>query len=113
MLRDVIVFVLLAWVVPLVLFVFYQVTTPVSGARWRRRLVPFRQVRPVTWILIAQKVALILVVGFIGVVRFFGGFPAQDWVAFGLYALLVLLAWTVFAYLRHLQLPRERETRDE
>lgn len=109
--NDLILLVLMSWVLPLALFVYYATTTPISGARWRRRLMPLKSLRPVTVILVAQKIALILVVTFIGLVRFTGGFPGRDWVAFGLYSLLVVLAWTVFIYLRRVQSPHEHTAR--
>lgn len=109
---DVILAVLLTWTVPLVLFTYYFVTDPVPGKQWRRRVIDIRTLKPVSKILLAQKVALTLVVVFIGVVRFTGGFPGREWVAFALYALLVVIAWAAFIDLRLLQLPRERELRE-
>lgn len=108
---DLILFVLLSWVIPLTGFVFYQLTEPVHGAAWLRKPIKLRSLTPITRMLLAQKFGFILTVVFIGVVRFTGGFPGREWVAFGLYTLLVALAWTVFIYLRHLQKPREREMR--
>lgn len=109
---DVILFILFSWVIPLGLFVFYQVTTARVGTPFRRRLLRWREIMPVTRMLVAQKAALILVVCFIGLVRFVGNFPGREWVAFGLYTLLVVLAWAVFIYQRHVQLPQERRIRN-
>ena len=108
---DIILVVLFSWVVPLGLFVFYQVTTAVPFSRWRRRLLRVKEMQPITRILVAQKTALILVVAFIAAVRFLGDFPGREWVAFGLYTLLVALAWVVFIYQRRVQLPQERRIR--
>jgi hypothetical protein len=108
---DVILLVLLSWVIPLGLFVGYQTTTPVPGSRWRRRFVHPRNLLPITRILVSQKLALMLVVVFIATVRFVGDFPGREWVALGLYTLLVALAWVVFIYQRRLQLPQERKVR--
>lgn len=110
-LDDVILVVLLTWILPLQLFTFYFVTDPVPHTRWRRRLINLRDLRPVSKILLAQKQALTLVVLFIGVVRFTGGFPGREWVAFALYVSLVAVAWAAFIDLRLLQIPEERKTR--
>ncbi|PVE94983.1 hypothetical protein [Microbacterium sp. TPD7012] len=110
---DLILIVLLSWIIPLIRFVFYQVTTPVPGARWLRKLVRIRSLTPITRMLLAQKVGLIFTVGFIGLVRFTGGFPGREWVAFALYLTLVVLAWVVHIYQRHLQLPGERAIRNQ
>lgn len=110
---DVILYVLLTWLAPLVLFVAYFITDPVAGTRFRRRFIDLRTLTSISKILLAQKAALILVITFIGIVRFTGGFPGREWVALGLYTLLVVLAWLVFIDLRHLQLPREHRTRNQ
>lgn len=109
--NDVILLLLVSWVIPLGLFVFYAVTTPVPGTAWRRRLMPRRTIRPVTWILVSQKITLILIVAFIALVRAIGDFPGRDWVALSLYTLLPALAWVVFRYLRRLQSDHERALR--
>lgn len=109
---DVILFVLFSWVIPLSAFAYFQVTTAVASTRFRRRLLRWREIAPVMRILVAQKVALILVVCFIALVRFFGDFPGREWVAFGLYTLLVGLAWVVLIYQRRVQLPQERRIRN-
>lgn len=109
---DVILFVLFSWVIPLGLFVYYQVTTARVGSRHARRRLRWREIAPVMRILVAQKAALILVVGFIALVRFIGDFPGREWVAFGLYTLLVGLAWVVLIYQRRVQLPQERRIRN-
>lgn len=108
---DVILLVLFSWVIPLMLAVFYHLTEPVPGRRWLRRPVKISSLAPVSRILVAQKIAFILVISFIAVVRFTGGFPGREWVALGLYILLVVVAWLMFAYQRHVQKPFERETR--
>lgn len=110
---DVILFVLFSWVIPLGLFVYYQVTTANCGSKWARRRLKWHEIAPVMRILVAQKAALILVVGFIAIVRFLGDFPGREWVAFGLYTLLVGLAWAVLIYQRHVQLPQERRIRSK
>jgi hypothetical protein len=110
---DWILFVLFSWVIPLALAVFYHLTTPVPGRRVARALVHVRDLQPVSRILVTQKVTLILVVSFIAVVRFTGGFPGREWVAFGLYLLLVAVAWWMFVYQRLIQLPFERDTRNQ
>lgn len=109
--ESVIVGVLAVWVFALALFVFYQATTPVPGTRFWRRPVKLKELKPITWILIAQKVSLIVVVGFIFTVRFTGGFEGKDIVALCLYSFLVLLAFAVLTYLRVLQRPNERRIR--
>jgi len=109
--NDVILVVLWVWVVPLVLFIFYFVTDPVPGSRWRRRKIKIRSLQPVSKILLAQKVTLVLVVGFITLVRFTGGGPWRDWMAFGLYVALAGIALAAFIDLRQLQLPQERRLR--
>lgn len=109
---DVILFVLFSWTIPLGLFVYYQVTTAKAGSRVARRRLKWREIAPVMRILVAQKVALILVVGFIAFVRFAGNFPGREWVAFGLYTVLVGLAWVVLFYQRRVQLPQERRIRN-
>lgn len=109
---DVILFVLFSWVIPLGLFVYFQVTTARVGMRRARRGLRWREIAPVMRILVAQKVALILVVAFIALVRFIGDFPGREWVAFGLYTLLVVLAWVVLIYQRRVQLPQERRIRN-
>ena len=111
MINDAILFVLWAWTAPLLLFIGYFVTDPVPGTRWRRRFIDVRSLQPVSKILLAQKTALVAVVVFITVVRFTGGFPGREWVAFGLYSLLVVVAWAAFIDLRMLQLPQERRLR--
>jgi hypothetical protein len=103
--------VLFTWVIPLSLAVFYHLTSPVPGRGWLRRVVRFRDLAPISRILAAQKVTLILVVSFIAIVRYTGGFPGREWVAFGLYLLLVIVAWTMFWYQRRIQLPPERDIR--
>lgn len=111
MIDDIILAVLLLWLVPLVRFVFFALTDAVPGTRFRRRLVALRSLAPITRMLLAQKTTIILVVLFIGVVRFTGGFPGREWVALGLYTLLVAVAFAVDIYQRRLQLPRERRLR--
>lgn len=113
LINDIILAVLLTWAAPLMLFTVYFVTDPVPGTRWRRRLIDLRTLKPVSKILLTQKVALTLVVVFIGVVRFTGGFPGREWVAFGLYTLLVAIAWAAFIDLRLLQVPQERRIRSK
>lgn len=108
---DIILLVLLSWAVPLALFTFYFVTDPVRGTRFRRRFIDLRTLTTVSKILLAQKVAFLSVVVFIGIVRFTGGFPGREFVALVLYSLLVILAWLVFADLRAMQLPGERKVR--
>lgn len=109
---DVILLVLLSWLVPLLLHEFYALSTPIAGARWRRKRVKFRSLTPITRMLLAQKAGLILVVAFIGLVRFFGDFPGREWVALGLYSALVGMAWVIFRYMRKLQKPGERAIRN-
>lgn len=109
---DVILFILFSWVIPLSLFVFYQLTTAKQGTKHARRRLKWKEIAPVMRILAAQKVALILVVGFIAWVRFAGDFPGREWVAFGLYTILVVLAWVVLIYQRRVQLPQERRIRN-
>lgn len=108
---DVILFILFSWVIPLGLFVYYQLTTAKHGAKRARRRLRWREIAPVMRILVAQKAALILVVAFIALVRFIGDFPGREWVAFGLYTTLVGLAWVVLIYQRRVQLPQERRIR--
>lgn len=108
---DLILLVLLSWMLPLLLHEFYALTTPVPGTQWLRKRVRFRDLTPITRMLLLQKAGLILVVGFIGLVRFTGGFPGREWVAFGLYTALVGVAWVIFIYMRRLQLPGERQAR--
>ena len=108
---DLILLVLLSWIIPLARFVFYSLTEPVIGARWLRRVVSLRSLQPITRILVAQKVALILVVAFIFTVCWLGDFPGREWVAFGLYLSLVVLAWTASIYQRRTQKPFERQIR--
>lgn len=110
---DVILVVLLAWVVPLAAFIFYTLTEPVPGSRFWRRWGGVRHLRPVMRIILAQKVSLILVVSFIFTVRLVGNFPGREWVAFGLYSLLVVLACVITAYLRVLQRPDEQRIRNQ
>lgn len=109
---DVILLVLLAWIVPLARFVFYSVTVPVVGTRWRRRLLRLRSLEPITRILVAQKTGFILVVAFIFAVRWLGDFPGREWVAFGLYSMLVALAWVASIWQRSVQKPFERHIRN-
>ncbi|MFJ2506335.1 hypothetical protein [Microbacterium sp. NPDC087592] len=109
---DVILFVLFSWVIPLSLFVYFQVTTAKHGTKHARRRLKWREIAPVMRILVAQKLALILVVAFIALVRFIGDFPGREWVAFGLYTLLVGLAWVVLIYQRRVQRPQERRIRN-
>lgn len=109
---DLILFILPIWVVPLLAFVFYAVTAPLPGRRFARRWMGFRQLRPVMRIIVAQKIGLALVVSFIFAVRFTGSFPGREWVALGLYTILVALAWVITIYLRRLQLPAERTVRN-
>lgn len=110
---DWILFVLFSWVIPLALAVFYHLTEPAPGRHYLRRLVRLRDLAPISRILVAQKITLILVVSFIALVRYTGGFPGREWVAFGLYVLLVAVAWLMFAYQRHVQKPYERITRQK
>lgn len=102
--NDLIVAILLSWIVPLGLFVFYFATDPVRGSKWRRKLFDLRSLTSVSKFLLAQKFALILVVTFIGIVRFTGGFPGKEIVAVVLYVVLVVLAWGLFIDLRRVQL---------
>lgn len=111
--NDLILLVLLSWLPPLMLHEFYALTTPVPGARWLRKRVRFRDLTPITRMLLAQKLGLILVVSFIGAVRFWGDFTGREWIALGLYAALVGMAWVIFTYMRYLQIPREREIRNQ
>lgn len=111
MINDVILLVLISWIIPLSRFVFYSVTVPVPDTRWRRRLVKLSALEPITRILVAQKTGFILVVAFIFAVRFLGTFPGREWVAFGLYLLLVILAWVASIWQRRIQKPLEREIR--
>lgn len=108
---DLILAVLMTWVVPLQLFTWYFVTDAVPGRRWRRRLIDIRELKPVSKILLIQKQVLTLVVVFVGVVRFTGGFPGREWFALALYIAAVAVAWAAFIDLRILQIPREREIR--
>lgn len=108
---DLILSVLLTWVVPLQLFTWYFITTPVEGARWRRRFVSIRGLKPVSKILLAQKQVLTLFVVFVAFVRFTGGFPGREWFALALYVAAVAVAWAAFIDLRILQVPGEREIR--
>lgn len=108
---DLILLVLLSWLPPLLLHEFYALTTAVPGARWLRKRVRFRDLTPITRMLLAQKAGLILVVSFIGLVRFFGDFAGREWIALGLYSGLVGMAWVIFTYMRHLQIPHERDIR--
>lgn len=110
---DVILVVLLSWTIPLMAFIFYTVTVPVRGSRFWRRWGGVRHLRPVMRILLAQKIGLISMVSFIFTVRLVGDFPGREWVAFGLYTCLVVLAWVITIYLRRLQLPEDRETRNQ
>lgn len=110
--EHVIVGVLAVWVVVLGAFVFYQATTPVPGSRFLRRPVRLKDLKPITWILVTQKLQLMAVVGFIFWVRFAGSFEAQQVVALCLYSSLVLVACGVLVYLRVLQRPNERRIRD-
>lgn len=110
---DLILCVLLSWLVPLVLHEFYALTQPVPDKPWRRKWGKVSKLTPITRMLLAQKLGLILVVLFIAAVRFFGSFPGRDWIALGLYSGLVGLAWVIFAYMRILQLPGEREIRKQ
>lgn len=112
MINDVILWTLWAWSLPLLLFIFYFTTDPVPRTRWRRRVIDLRSLQPVSKILLAQKFALVAVVVFISVVRFTGGFPGREWVAFALYLLLAVIALAAFIDLRLLQLPQERRMRD-
>lgn len=109
---DLILLILLTWPLPLARFIFYSITEPVPGRRWRRRLVKFRSLQAITRILLAQKTALILVVAFIFVARWLGDFPGREWVAFVLYSLLVGLAWWASVYQRRVQKPFEDRIRD-
>lgn len=111
MITDAILGVLWVWCLFLLAFVVYFVTDPVPGTRWRRRLIDVRSLQPVSQILLAQKVAFIAVVLFITVVRFTGGGEWREWVAFGLYTVLALIALAAFIDLRLLQLPQERRLR--
>lgn len=108
---DVILVILALWVSPMILFIFYFLTDPVPGKRFWRRLIDLRTLKPISLILVTQKASLILVVGFIFLVRFTGGFPGREWVAAALYGLLVLVAWWAHIDLRRLQRPQERRTR--
>lgn len=110
---DLILLVLLSWLAPLILHIFYTLSRPVAGTRWQRTRVRFRALTPITRMLLAQKFGLILVVGFIGAVRFLGDFPGREWVALGLYSGLVALAWVIFTYMRRLQKPGERKIRNQ
>lgn len=110
---DLILVVLLSWLVPLLLHEFYALSKPIPGARWLRKRVRFRDLTPITRMLLAQKAGLILVVAFIGMVRFLGDFPGREWVALGLYSALVAMAWVIFRYMRKLQKPGERAIRNQ
>lgn len=104
--------ILFAWIIPLLSFVFFFVTDPVPGTHHKRRLIDLRTLKPVSKILLGQKLSLSAVVIFIGIVRFTGGFPGREWVAAALYACLVGFAIAALVDLRMLQLPQERRIRD-
>lgn len=110
---DWILLVLMSLVVPLVLAIFHHLTEPVPATRHRRRLVSLKGLAPISRILVAQKTVMVLIVSFIGIVRFTGGFPGREWVALGLYLLFVVVAWIMFWYQRRIQLPFERVTRNK
>jgi len=112
LINDLILVILASWVLPLARFVFYSVTEPVPGARWRRRLVRWGSLESITVILLAQKVSLILVVAFIFTARWLGDFPARDWIALGLYTTLVALAWVTSVWQRHVQKPFDERIRN-
>jgi hypothetical protein len=101
-LEDLIVWLLASALIPLGLFIFYYTTEPVPGRWWRK---PSRiwASTPLGRVLLAQKINLFALISFILAVRWTGGFPGREWVAFGLYAALVGLFWTVFIVLRHIQ----------
>jgi hypothetical protein len=109
--NDLIVAILLSWVLPLGLFVYYFVTDPVRGAKRRRTAFDLRSLNPVSKLLLAQKLDIILVILFIACVRFFGRSAVTDWIALALYVSLVVLAWCLFAVLRRMQVDRERRIR--
>jgi|SRR5690606_38520523 len=102
---------LIAWLIPLVLFVFYTVTEPVPGKRLARRWFPLRELEPPTRVILAQKLSFILVISFILLSRAIGDFPGRHWVALGLYLTLPAVAWVVHIYQRRVQLPEERRAR--
>lgn len=108
---DLILAVLTLWAVFLQLFTWYFITDPVPGSRWRRRFIRIRDLKPVSKILLVQKVVLTLFVVLVWVARLTGGFPGQEWFAIGLYASAAAVAAAAFIDLRILQLPREREIR--
>lgn len=113
MIDDLILLVLLSLVVPLLLAVSYHLTEPVPGTRRRRRFLHPRDLAPISRILISQKLVLVAIVTFIGIVRFTGGFPGREWVALVLYVLFVGIAWWMFAYQRSFMKPLEQKARNK
>lgn len=111
LINDIILWIVSSWIIPLGLFVVYFVTDPVKGRRWRRKLIDIRSLTTVSKILLAQKLALLLIVAIIVVYRFTGGFPGWEWMVLSLYVVLVSLGWAMFFALRSIQRSGERRVR--
>lgn len=100
-LDDFILLILGSSLIPLGLFVFYYTTEPTG--RWCRRPSKLWASTPLGRVLLAQKVTMFLLIGFILLVRWTGGFPGREWVALSLYLVLLGLFWAVFVVLRRIQ----------
>lgn len=112
MMIEAVTFILLtAAEVPLLAFIFYYVTEPVPGTRWRRRFADVRAFTTTGKLILAQKVAWFLLFGLILAVRLFGDFPGREWVALALYTFLVGMFWAVFIDQRVVQVEHERAAR--
>jgi amino acid transporter len=108
MLETLIMFLLLAAIVPLALSIFFYITKP--GPRWRR--VPSRAwLNAVGMQVVAQKSILLVLLSFILISRFLGDFPGRQVIAWVLYTALVAAFWTFFVIQRRIQKPFERKNR--
>jgi hypothetical protein len=98
-------------IVPLTLFIYFYATVPAPRKWYRRRPSRLFLSTVLGRVVMSQKIALLSILILIVAVRLFGDFPGREWVALGLYTVLVFLFWTVFAVLRRIQ--KSTESKEE
>lgn len=108
MAETIILFFVAQSILPLLLSVFYYVTKPVPGSRWRQFSRAWLST-PIGPVLVAQMVSMIVLLSYILLVRFTGGFPGREVVAIILYALLQAGFWAFFIVLRRTQIQTTRK----
>lgn len=95
---------LLVGLAALLRFIYRYTTEPNPGGRWPRRPSTVWSETGLGRVLLAQKICMAAIITFIIIVRLAGGdFPGREWVAWGLYTVLVVLFWLMDFELEHIQ----------